>query len=90
MVTKLAIRRIYYAQTATAFENPDFVDVVIHCYPFMHGFKAGDPSLQRLEDRLVQKPVISIPTVTIDCRNDPLKPGGTSDHARFSLVRIRM
>lgn len=72
-----------YAQTASAFENPDFVDVVIHCYRFMHGLEAGDPSLQPLEDLLAQKPEITIPTVTIDGANDPLKPGGTSDHARF-------
>jgi len=72
-----------YAQTAAAFENPDFVDVVIHCYRFMHGLEAGDASFQPLEDRLAQKPRISIPTVTIDGTNDPLKPGGTADHARF-------
>lgn len=72
-----------YTRTATAFENPDFVDVVIHCYRFMHGLEAGDPSLQPLEDLLAQKPRIAVPTVTIDGTNDPLKPGGTADHARY-------
>jgi len=70
-----------YARTAAAFENPDFVNVVIHCYRFMHGLEAGEPALQALEDLLAQKPPIKVPAVTIDGAKDPLKPGGTSDHA---------
>lgn len=72
-----------YSRTATAFENPDFVDVVIHCYRFMHGLEVGAPALQQIENILAQKPKITVPTVTLDGANDPLKPGGTSDHARF-------
>jgi len=64
-----------------AFDNPDFVDVVIHTYRWMLGLHAGDPSLQPLEDLLAQKPTVSVPTVTIDGTADPLKPGGASDHA---------
>jgi pimeloyl-ACP methyl ester carboxylesterase len=30
-----------YARTAAAFENPDFVEIVIHCYRFMHGLEGG-------------------------------------------------
>jgi pimeloyl-ACP methyl ester carboxylesterase len=70
-----------YALTAVAFDNPDFVDIVIHCYRFMHGRESGDPALQHLEDSLAQKPKISVPAVTIDSTGDPLKPGGTADHA---------
>ena len=70
-----------YARTATAFENPDFVDVVIHCYRFMHGSAPGEPALQPLEDLLAQRPKIKVPAVTIDGTKDPLKPGGTSDHS---------
>jgi pimeloyl-ACP methyl ester carboxylesterase len=70
-----------YARTAAAFENPDFVDVVIHCYRFMHGLAPGEPALQPMEDLLAQKPEIKVPAVTIDGTKDPLKPGGTSDHA---------
>jgi len=72
-----------YARTATAFENPDFVDIVIHCYRFMHGHEKGDPALQELEDRLAKKPKIKVPTVTIDGKADPLKPGGTAGHANL-------
>jgi len=70
-----------YALTAEAFDNPDFVDIVIHCYRFMHGREKGVPELQQLEDILAKKPKISVPSVTIDGTADPLKPGGTADHA---------
>jgi pimeloyl-ACP methyl ester carboxylesterase len=70
-----------FARSATAFENSDFVDVVIHCYRWAFGLEAGDPALQPLEDRLAQKPLVSVPTVTIDGATDPLKPGGTAQHA---------
>jgi pimeloyl-ACP methyl ester carboxylesterase len=70
-----------FGRSAVSFENPDFVDVVIHCYRWMLGREAGDPALQPLEDRLAQKPGIKVPTVTIDGSIDPLKPAGTADHA---------
>ena len=57
--------------------------VVIHNYRCVFGLEAGDPALQPLEDRLAQKPVIKVPTVTIDGASDPLKPGGTAEHARM-------
>jgi pimeloyl-ACP methyl ester carboxylesterase len=72
-----------FARSAEAFENPDFVDVVIHCYRHIFGNQAGDHDLQPFEDRLAQKPVIAIPTVTLDGTADPLKPGGTASHARM-------
>lgn len=71
-----------YARTAAAFDNPDFVDIVIHCYRFMHGLEEGDPALRQMEQTLAKKPKIVIPAVTIDGKADPLKPGGTSEHAK--------
>jgi hypothetical protein len=67
-----------FARSATSFDNPDFVDVVIHCYRCVFGLEASDPALQPLEDRLAQKPAIKVPAVTIDGAIDPLKPGGTA------------
>ncbi|MDR6672620.1 alpha/beta hydrolase [Xanthomonas sp. 1678] len=72
-----------FAQTASAFDNPDFVDVVIHAYRHAFGREAGDPALQALEDRLADRPAITVPAVTLDGANDPLKPGGTGGHARM-------
>ena len=75
-----------FARSAVAFENPDFVDVVIHCYRWLFGLEAGDPALKPLEDRLAQKPAMKVPTVTIDGAIDPLKPGGTAEHARMFVA----
>lgn len=67
-----------YERTAKSFDNPDFVDVVIHSYRFDFGLAAGDPSLEALERRLADAPDIAVPAVTIDGARDPLKPGGTA------------
>jgi pimeloyl-ACP methyl ester carboxylesterase len=75
-----------FARSAASFDNPDFVDVVIHCYRFNFGLEAGDPALQPLEDRLAQKPAIEVAAVTIDGAIDPLKPGGTAEHARMFVA----
>lgn len=72
-----------FTRTSQSFENPDFVDVVIHTYRWMHGLEEGDPSLWPLENILAQKPKIIVPAVTIDGNTDPLKPGGTADHAHM-------
>jgi pimeloyl-ACP methyl ester carboxylesterase len=70
-----------FERTASSFDNPDFVDVVIHSYRFDFGLAAGDPAFDALERRLRTRPQIVVPAVTLDGADDPLKPGGTADHA---------
>ncbi|AGL15120.1 alpha/beta fold hydrolase [Actinoplanes sp. N902-109] len=70
-----------FARTAESFDNPDFVDVVIHAYRHALGQAAGDPAYEDLETRLAARPRITVPAVTLDGATDPLKPGGTADHA---------
>ena len=74
-----------FERTAPSFDNPDFVDVVIHCYRHAFGLTKGDPNLQHLENRLAEKPSISVPAITVDGSRDPLKPGGTAGHARMFI-----
>jgi len=76
-----------YERSAAAFDSPDFVDVVIHCYRWMFGLAEGDAKLQGLEDRLAERPPIAVPAVTLDGTLDPLKPGGTADHASLFAGR---
>jgi pimeloyl-ACP methyl ester carboxylesterase len=76
-----------FARSAASFDNPDFVEVVIHCYRWLFGLAAGDPALQPFEDRLARKPAITVPAVTIDGSTDPLKPGGTAAHARMFVAQ---
>lgn len=76
-----------FDQTAPSFDNPDFVDVVIHCYRWMFGRESGDAVLAPLEATLARKPRIEVPAVTLDGTLDPLKPGGSSDHASLFAGR---
>ena len=54
-----------YDRTAASFDNPDFVDVVIHSYRHRFGYVAGDPSLEPIEQRLAAKPRIPAPTIVL-------------------------
>jgi pimeloyl-ACP methyl ester carboxylesterase len=63
-----------FAATATSFDNPDFVDVVVHSYRHRYGLAAGDPAYQALEDIIATQPMISVPTVVIDPERDGLVP----------------
>ena len=38
-----------FERSAAAFDNPDFVDVVIHSYRQRYGLVPGDPALERIE-----------------------------------------
>ena len=55
-----------FERTASSFDNPDFVDVVIHCYRFCFGTAAGDPALALAGDRLAETPKIGVPAMTLD------------------------
>lgn len=61
-----------FAATAASFDNPDFVDIVVHSYRHRYGLAAGDPAHQELENELSTQPPIPVPTVVIDPRCDPL------------------
>lgn len=63
-----------FASTATSFDNPDFVDVVVHSYRHRYAVVAGDPAYQELEDTIATQPPIPVPTVVIDPRHDGLVP----------------
>ena len=73
-----------FAQTAAAFDNPDFVDVVVHACKHNMGVCAGDPALQKLEASPAGQPGIRVPAVTLDGLADPMKPGGTVHQTRDS------
>ncbi|SEK05642.1 Pimeloyl-ACP methyl ester carboxylesterase [Sphingobium sp. AP50] len=76
-----------FQRTAVSFDNPDFVDVVVSAYRFAFGRERGDPAFADLEERLASKPLISVPAVTIDGSQDPLKPGGTAGDAKMFSAR---
>ncbi|GIF62136.1 alpha/beta hydrolase [Asanoa ishikariensis] len=53
-------------RAAQAFENPDYVEVVIHSYRHRLGQAAGAPDYAEAEAALALAPAITVPTVTLD------------------------
>jgi len=76
-----------FERTAASFDNPDFVDVVIHAYRHDFSLAAGDPACEELEERLTHRPKITVSAVTLDGASDTLKPGGTADQADMFTAR---
>ena len=65
-----------YARSASAFDNPDFVDVVIHSYRHRFGLVDGDPQFEDMERRLSAMPSIGVPTLTLEGGDDGVTPPG--------------
>lgn len=63
-----------FARTAPSFDNPDFVDVVIHSYRHRYGLVAGDPAFAEIEQRLAAQPPICVPSITFDGADDGVNP----------------
>jgi len=73
-----------YDRTAVSFDNPDFVEVVIHSYRHRFGYASGDPSLEAIERRLAAKPHISVPTIVLHGDGSGLSPPENSlKHAAY-------
>jgi pimeloyl-ACP methyl ester carboxylesterase len=73
-----------YAKTAASFDNPEFVDIVIHSYRHRFGYAPGDPALEPIEKRLAARPPIAAPTIVLHGEGDGVGPPTASDpQARF-------
>jgi len=59
-----------FERTAASFDNPDFVDIVIHSYRHRHGNAPSDPRFDAIEHRLAQRPPITVPTVVLHGGDD--------------------
>ena len=70
-----------FDRTAATFDNPDYVDVVIHSYRHRYGLAEGDPQYAEVQRRLAAQPAISVPTITLDGAGDgviPANDGGAT------------
>ena len=73
-----------YERTAPSFENPDFVEVVIHSYRHRFRLAAGDPDLETTEQRLAKRPHITVPTVVLHGGDNGVSPAqGSERHRRL-------
>lgn len=78
-----------FERTAVAFDNPDYVDIVIHSYRHRYGLAAGDPRYADIQRRLAALPPITVPAITLDGDADGVAPAtdGTAQSARFTGPR---
>jgi pimeloyl-ACP methyl ester carboxylesterase len=54
-----------YNRTAASFDNPDFVDIVVHSYRHRHGNAPGEARFKEMEAQLAKRPPIAAPTITL-------------------------
>lgn len=55
-----------FNRSATAFDNPDHVDITIHNYRWRLGLAEGEQKYDGFEKQLAMGPVITIPTITME------------------------
>ena len=78
-----------FDRSAAAFDNPDYVDVVIHSYRHRLGVAPGYQQYAEIETRLAAQPTISVPTITMDGDADGVVPAtdGKSSASKFTGPR---
>jgi pimeloyl-ACP methyl ester carboxylesterase len=69
-----------FAQTATSFDNDDFVAVTIQSYRHRFANAPGDPAYEDLETRLAAQPAITVPTIVLQGEDDGVTPPEGSAH----------
>ena len=81
-----------YEATARSFDNPDFVDVVMHSYRYRWGYEEPDPGYEDAESFMAGLPDISAPTVLIQGAEDgasrPESSEGKERHFTGGYKRI--
>ncbi|CAA9228597.1 MAG: Epoxide hydrolase [uncultured Corynebacteriales bacterium] len=77
-------------KVAATFDNPDWVDVVLHSYRHRLGAAPGDPAYDDLERRLAALPPVPVPTVTLDGEADGNFPAtdGSAGAPHFPGPRV--
>ncbi|RZL89390.1 MAG: alpha/beta hydrolase [Variovorax sp.] len=63
---KWAFDAATFERSASAFDNPDHVSIVVHNYRWRLGLAEGEARYRELEARLAQAPVIGVPTITLE------------------------
>jgi pimeloyl-ACP methyl ester carboxylesterase len=78
-----------FNRTAASFDNPDFVDAVIHSYRHRNINAPGEPRFVEVERRLAERPPISAPTIVLYGADDGLgRPPAESAQERASFEKL--
>ncbi|MFA6085544.1 alpha/beta fold hydrolase [Mucilaginibacter sp.] len=72
-----------YSRSATAFDNPDHVAIVIHNYRWRLSLAEGERKYDELEKRLATGLLIKVPTITIGSDFDGAAANGTAYAKKF-------
>ena len=81
-----------FDRSAPSFDNPDFVDVVIHSYRHRHLNAPGEERFLAVERRLAQRPQIQVPAIVLrGAENGFGRPSRdpAADQRRFSSLVAR-
>ncbi len=75
-----------FEASAEAFDNPDFVAVVIQSYRHRFGYAAGDPAHDAVEAALAARPAIGVPSINLHGGSDGVGPAAQSEghHRHFT------
>ena len=82
-----------YARTAPSFDNPDFVDVVIHSYRHRNMNAPGEPRFIEVERQLAKRPKIQVPSIVLLGADDgvggPPPADSPAERALFTALAAR-
>ena len=78
-----------FARTAASFDNPDFVEVVLHSYRYRIGAVPGDPELESMERRLTAQPQITVPAIVLEGADDGVDPPAESETVAAHFPDLR-
>ena len=68
-----------FQQSAAAFDNPDFIEVVIQSYRHRCGLADGDPRYEASEQLLEARPKIGVPTIALFGGDNGVQPADADD-----------
>ncbi|MBI1733693.1 MAG: alpha/beta hydrolase [Candidatus Rokubacteria bacterium] len=68
-----------FDRTAPSFDNPDFVDVVVHSYRHRHGNAPGERRFDGVERHLATRPKITVPSAVLHGGVDTVQPAGPAE-----------
>jgi pimeloyl-ACP methyl ester carboxylesterase len=78
-----------YNRTAVSFDNPDFVDVVIHSYRHRNGGAAGEARFSEMERQLAGRPKIHVPSIVLHGADDGVaRPLADSPAERAMFTKL--
>jgi pimeloyl-ACP methyl ester carboxylesterase len=73
-----------FDRSAAAFDNADFVDVVVHSYRHRTESVAGDPNYAFIESQLTALPKIAVPSIVLHGADDGVGPVQSSErHGQY-------